>query len=441
MSGTVTRKTNPVLYLFLLIPFGISNGYVVVTLAYLFAQAGLGAVAIAALGAWSLFPQTWKFVFGPVVDATLSTKAWYLITAIMMGLLIIAASLIKPSASNFNFIAGLVVLFSTASAINGLASQAIIAHATSLEEKGSAGGWSQGGNLGGSGLGGGLGLWLSQNATASGDTAFGHWLSTHTGLGWFEGAGLWVGQHVGAGAASGLVVGLICLLCCLVLPYVHEPDSADHSAGIGESLAAIGKDALALICSRNGLLAACAFALPIGAAAMTQLWSGVALDWHASAGWVALVNGALGGVLSLIGCVIGGWLCDRMNRMTALNIFSVATAACSLGMALAPRSETTFILFVCIYMVLTGFCYGAYGAVVLEAVGKGAAATKVSILVSIANFPIIYLSLLDGAAHDRWGATGMLLADAVIPVLGTLLFIAFAIATRRFYRGKPDAAT
>lgn len=431
------RATNPVWYLFLLIPFGISNGFVVVTLAYLFAQAGIGAVGIAALGAWSLFPQTWKFVFGPVVDTTLTTKWWYLITAVAMGVLMMTAAIITPSAANFNLVTILIVLFSTASAINGLASQAIIAHATTLEEKGSAAGWSQGGSLGGSGLGGGLGLWLSQSATPAGDAGLGQWLAAHTGFSGFADAGLWLGQHVSAGAAAGITIGVICLISCLVLSKVHEPEkSSTHGEGLGQSLVAVGKDCWDLIRSRHGLLAAAAFSLPIGAAAMTQLWSGVANDWHASAGWVALVNGALGGVLSLIGCVIGGWICDRMNRMTALNIFSIATAGCSLLMALAPRNETTFILFVCLYMVLTGFCYGAYGAVTLEAVGKGSAATKVSILVSVANVPIIYLSVIDGAAHDRWGSTGMLLADAFVPVLGTALFVVFALATRRFYRGK-----
>ncbi|GAA0545166.1 MFS family permease [Rhizomicrobium palustre] len=433
---STASKTHPVWFLVMFIPMGISNGYVVVTLAYLLATAGVGAVGVAALGAWSLLPQTWKVLGGPLVDTTLSNKTWFVGSAIATGILMIAASLIAPSAANYNLIAVLAFLFSTAAAFNALAADSIMAYATVPEEKGRAGGWSQAGNLGGSGLGGGLGLWLSQNATPSGTAGVGDWLTAHTGLHAFADLGLWFGQHVSAGAFAGIAVGLVCLLSCLGLFFVHEPEGHHRAESFGESIINVGKDAWALVCSRKGLLAVVVFALPVGVGAMTQLWSGVAADWHASANWVALVNGALGGVLSMVGCIAGGWLCDKMDRMTALNLFSIATAACALVMALAAKTETNFIIFVCLYMILTGFCYAAFGAVVLEAIGQGAAATKYNLLASLANVPIIYLSILDGKAHDHWGAKGMLLADALIPVAGTVLFVLFAIATRRFYKQK-----
>jgi len=439
VADAAKRPTHPVLFLILFVPMGISNGYVVVTLAYLLAAAGIDAVGIAALGAWSLVPQTWKFLGGPLVDTTLTNKIWFLLSAVATGLFMIAASVITPSAANFTWITVFAFLFSTASAFNALAADSIMAYATVPEEKGRAGGWSQAGNLGGSGLGGGLGLWLSQNANAGGETGVGRWLAAHTGWEGFAEAGLWLSQHTGAGAISGIAVGLVCLLSTLALFYVHEPVVEHRGESFGHSLINVGLDAWNLVCSRKGLLAVVVFALPVGVGAMTQLWSGVASDWHASAGWVALVNGAMGGVLSMIGCIAGGWLCDKMDRMTALNLFSLATCLCALGMALAPHTQATFIWFVCAYMILTGFCYAAFGAVVLEAIGTGAAATKYNILASIANVPIIYLSILDGKAHETWGAAGMLFTDALLPVIGTAVFISFALLTRRFYKVKPTA--
>jgi|GEM_PF-194370 len=437
------RSTHPVLFLIMFVPMGISNGYVVVTLAYLLAAAGIDAVGIAALGAWSLLPQTWKVLGGPLVDTTLSNKTWFLISAIVTGLLMIAASLITPSAANFSLIMALTFLFSTASAFNALAADSIMAYATVPEEKGRAGGWSQAGNLGGSGLGGGLGLWLSQNATPAGDAGLGQWLAAHTGLQGFAEMGLWLGQHASAGAVSGIAIGLVCLASCLSLLFVHEPVVEHRAETFGHSVVNVGKDAWELVRSRKGLLAVAAFSLPIGVCAMTQLWSGVAGDWHASANWVALVNGAMGGVLSMIGCIAGGWICDKMNRMTAFNIFSVVTAGAALAMAFAPRNETSFVVYVCLYMILTGFCYAGFGAVTLEAIGKGAAATKYNLLAGLANVPIIYLSILDGKAHERWSSAGMLLTDAIVPVIGTALFITFALATRRFYKGAsaPSSGT
>ena len=196
--------------------------------------------------------------------------------------------------------------------------------------------------------------------------------------------------------------------------------------------------------SRKGLLAFVAMSLPISVGALTQLWSAVAGDWHASANWVALINGFLGGIITMVGCIVGGWVCDRMNRMVAFNLFSLVCCGCALAMAAAPRTQEMYILFVGLYMLITGFCYAAFGAVVLEAIGTGAAATKYNLLAGLANVPIMYLSYIEGKAHvwnaPSWipwrGSTLMLMTDVLLPVLGTVMFVSFAVLTRRFYKAK-----
>lgn len=174
----------------------------------------------------------------------------------------------------------------------------------------------------------------------------------------------------------------------------------------------------------------------------------MAADWHASANWVALINGFLGGIITMVGCIVGGWVCDKMNRMVAFNLFSLVCCACALVMAAAPRTQEMYILFVGLYMLITGFCYAAFGAVVLEAIGKGAAATKYNLLAGLANVPIMYLSFIEGKAYvwhaPTWipwhRATLMLMTEVLLPVLGTLVFVAFAVLTRRFYKVKNLAA-
>ena len=433
------------LFLFLFVPMGISNGYVVVTLAYLLAAAGVGVDAIAVLGVWSLLPQLFKVIGGPLVDTTLTNKIWYLMSAVVTGLLIAATAFVTPSSSNLTMITALVFTISVASAFTALSADSIMAHATTPEEKGRAGGWSQAGNLGGSSIGGGLGLWLSQNLTAEGNHAAGQWLTQHTGVQWFTEAGFWLGTHVEAAIVAGAAVGLLCVLSSLALFFVREPDSEHRETSLGKSIVNVGKDLWALLKSRKGLLALVAMCLPISVGAMTQLWSAVANDWHTSANWVALINGMLGGVITMFGCIVGGWVCDRMNRMVAFNLFSLVTVVVVLAMAAAPRTQEMYILFVGLYMLITGFCFAAFGAVVLEAIGKGAAATKYNLLAGIANGPIMYLSWLDGKAHvweaPSWipwhGATLMLMTEAIVPVVGTAVFITFALLTRRFYKRDP----
>jgi MFS transporter, PAT family, beta-lactamase induction signal transducer AmpG len=442
---TPERSTHPVLFLLMFVPMGISNGYVTVTLGFLLAGAGVGVDAIAVLGNWSLVPQMGKVMVAPLVDATLTNKAWYLIAAAATGVLIALTGIIPAASSNLAFITVCVFLISVASAFSALAADSIMAHATSPEQKGRAGGWSQAGNLGGSAIGGGLGLWLAQNLTPGGNRAAGQWLTRHTSIGWFSDAGHWLGNNIEAAVVGGCAVGLLCLLSTIALLYVHEPPQQHRESEFLKSIANVGRDLWSLLKSRKGLLAFVAMCLPISVCAMTQLWSAVATDWHASANSVVMINGMLGGVITMAGCIAGGWLCDRMNRMMAFNLFSLILAVCSLAAAFSPRTQDMYVLFVGIYMLLTGFCYAAFGAVVLDAIGKGAAATKYNLLAGVANIPIAYLAWFDGKAAvwdaPSWipwhGSTLMLVTEAVIPVFGTAVFLAFAYFTWRYY--KQDA--
>src|SRR4029079_2489942 len=120
--------------------------------------------------------------------------------------------------------------------------------------------------------------------------------------------------------------------------------------------------------------------LPIGLGAAGNLWAAVADDWHASANVVALVNGALGGILSMVGCVCGGYASDVMDRKTAYCAFGVALAICAGAMALAPRTAAMFVVFTGLYAFVLGFCYAGFGAVTFEAIGGGAAATKYNLI-------------------------------------------------------------
>ena len=164
--------------------------------------------------------------------------------------------------------------------------------------------------------------------------------------------------------------------------------------------------------------------LPIGSGAATGLWAAVAGDWHATADTVALVNGVMGGVVSAIGSVIGGYLCDRMDRKFAYALFGVFLAAVALVMAVSARTQTMFIVFTLLYAFIQGFNYASFSAVVLEAIGRGAAATKYNLYASLSNMPIAYMTIADGWAYGRWHANGLLAADALSGMVGVAFFAA-----------------
>ena len=72
---------------------------------------------------------------------------------------------------------------------------------------------------------------------------------------------------------------------------------------------------------------------------------------------------------------------------------------------------------------MTGLTYAGFTAFVLEAMGVGAAATKFSLYASLSNTPIAYLTTVDGWAHGKFGAIGMLYAEAIAGAIGLAFFI------------------
>jgi hypothetical protein len=90
--------------------------------------------------------------------------------------------------------------------------------------------------------------------------------------------------------------------------------------------------------------------------------------------------------------------------------------------------------------VITGLTYAGFSAFVLEAMGKGAAATKHNVFGSLSNTPIRYMTRIDGWAHTRHGPAGMLCAEALLGMIGLVAFSAVFTAARRFGRNAPPAA-
>jgi hypothetical protein len=91
-------------------------------------------------------------------------------------------------------------------------------------------------------------------------------------------------------------------------------------------------------------------------------------------------------------------------------------------MALAPRTPAMYVAFVLIYAAVTGACYTAYSAVVLEAIGQGAAATKFNFMASVSNIPIGALIALEGQWHDKGGANLMLYGEAAAALASVVVF-------------------
>jgi predicted MFS family arabinose efflux permease len=384
------HNSHPIVYLFLNAPFGILTGFQTVTIGYLLAKAGVPASQIADLIALSYLPHTWRFLWAPVVDMTLTRKQWYVLAAVASGAGVYASGALPLGGKMLPLLTVALLVSNLAVTFLSMATESLMAYATPENEKGRAGGWFMAGNLGGYGLGGGAGLWLAENFP----------------IVWLPGA----------------VLGIICVLCCFALWLLDEPPTTMHEESVSEAMAALVRDLWSVARSRRGYLGLLICFLPIGTGAASNLFSAIATDWHASANAVAWANGVVNGIVSAAGCIVGGFIADRMDRKTAYALFGVMLAAVAAVMGVFPRTESTYVGFVTLYSFVTGFTYAAFSAVVLEAIGTGAAATKFSLFASLANMPIAYMTSVDGAAYSHWGAANMLYAEAGAGMLGVALF-------------------
>lgn len=397
-TSSAGRRTPAIAFLALMLPFGISSGYASVTLSFQLTQHGMAAGAVAGIVALSIWPQTWKWLWAPIVDTTLGFKRWHVIGAVAVAAALLGLSIVPARASSAVLLGGLVVLSSVASTVVSMSAEALMAVAIEDRRRGIASGWAIGGNLGGNGLGGGLALWLS--------------------------------QHVANPWAPGAAVAIICLLCVAALPLVHPAHPTESRPAVLKGIIDVVRALWSLSVSRAGLLVIVLMLMPIGSGGAQNLWAAVAGDWRANADVVALVNGVLGGIASLIGGVIGGKLCDHLDRKTAYCLYGVALCGVVVLMALLPRTPGVFVAMTLGYAVVLGACYAAYTAVVLEVIGTAAAATKFQLLSAVSNVPIALIVGWDGWLHDWRGANGMLFGEAAIGVAGILLFMAFARGTR-----------
>lgn len=393
--GPGEKAAPPWIWFFLSLPYGATSGYPMVALGWLATQAKLGDEVVAAIVAASLLPQWLKFLWAPLCDVISTRKRWYLGSNLVSSLTLALIGFVPFRPDLLWVLKGLVLVNSVAASFNGMSVQAMMAEGTPPSRLGLASGWHQAGNLGGAGLGGGLALVLS--------------------------------QRLSPGSAS-LITGALLLGCGAFLLLVpdgqrtHMP--AQHRvAALVAGVKSVALDLWSVLASKSGIFALTLCFVPLGAGAAQGLFSAIAERWGASADLVAASTGSVGGVAAAAGCLVGGWLSDRMNRKLAYAGAGVVLASTAVAMAFSPHTPFFYGLWTLGYSFALGLCYGSFTGFALEVVGHGAVATKYSALASLSNFPTWYMTLVLGWVSASHGATWMLLADAGAGLAGAAVLL------------------
>jgi MFS family permease len=394
---------HPAIYLVMYLPFGIASGYFSVTLGYLLSHAGVSTAVVAALVATLTWLQVAKIVWAPLVDTVWTYRGFYALACVTLSLGTAVTGLVAADAGAVGVLGVLALLIGAAMGLIGVTTNGLMARASAPARRGRAGGWAMAGNLGGSGIGGGLGLWIA----------------THSALPW----------------ASAVVLGGLSLCGLAGLRFVREPEHAHRAGALTATLGNLAAEVWAMARSRPGALSLLIMVLPLGTGSAGYLFSAVAEDWRAPAGLVALVTGVLSGMVSAAGCIAGGYVCDWIERRPGYLLMAGLMAACTVAMAVLPKTPVSFAVLTLVYAGIAGMAYGACYAVVLEIAARGAAATKCDVLVSLSNVPIAAMTMIDGLARTRLGTDGMLLVESASGVLAIGLYLAVVWGTGGARRG------
>lgn len=395
------RAPHPVVWAILYLPFGALSGFVTVALTFLATERGLSISEGALLYAAQMLTQWAKWLWAPVVDVTLTPRRWYVLSTAASALAVVWMSVVPLGPDTLGLLLAIIATSGLINSMVGMAVEAMIAEVTPTDQVGRVSGWLQAGNLGSVGLGGGLGLFLIR----------------HLPKPWMAGA----------------IIGVIFMACCALLKLTPEVKGRHRGQGAVVAVKGVVGDLREMLKTKGGLLSAILCVMPVGTGnaqnVLTQ--AKVAAFWGAGATEVELMQGLVSGIVTAVGCFVGGAICQRVHPRTAYAAAGIGLAAITTAMAASPASVTMYVIWSVIYAFGVGVAYAGFSAIVFISIGNGSGATKYNVYASLSNFPIWWLGMVLGVAAQRWGARHMLLTEAAFNVLGVIIFAASVLRVRR----------
>jgi MFS family permease len=384
MTEAGRRVLAPFWYAVLAAPGGLARGFVGVTLFFYLRQHGVAFAAIAGMASLGALPFTWKVLIGPAVDAVSTSTRWFAVSVAAVAAVIVALGFGAQGSAAMPAMGALALLLGAAAATSGEAGVLVMVQNSPNEHRGAVAGWLNAGILGGSGIGGGAALWIASTSP-------------------------------GGIVLASLAMAVATALCIAPLLWLRLPRPV-RSESLRTRAAGVGKALAGLLRSRSGWLVALFSLAPTGLNEAANLMPAVAGEWHAPAGLVALVSGVVGGLVTIPGCVAGGWLCRRFKPQAVYIATGAACALAEVVIAFTPHSPEAFAALVLLNAVVVGSNWAAISAVIFEILGEEGAATVSSLLSSFANAPIVIMALVVGQLQQHFGSRAMFLGEAAIAV-------------------------
>ena len=171
---------------------------------------------------------------------------------------------------------------------------------------------------------------------------------------------------------------------------------------------------------------------PMGSGAAIGLLPGIAQDYHVSGQQMAWMNGLGGAFLTAAGSLAATFIPTRISASVAYLCVCLINEATLLVLWLCPASPTTYVIGSTLYLFTIGTCYAMFTAVVLEFLGHSgkSGSGRYSIINSLGNVPVVYMTTVDGHGAKIWGARGLAGTDAVVGAIGGVILLAYFLTRK-----------
>jgi MFS transporter, PAT family, beta-lactamase induction signal transducer AmpG len=393
-------------WLFAVLPLacGIYTGYCQTPLPWLLRRMGYSVDRIGSIESFILIPISLYFIATPLVDFGLRRRTWSVVLSVLSGLLLFLSIVLLRT--HLELAVWVLFLGAGLNQMTFACSNGMMAKSQHGEHLSRAAAWAQGGTLAAQALGGGALLYFSRRLPV---------------------------PVLGALAA---VLATIPALLALTIPEA-PPQSGLHNlrSSCSRMLGEI-KETLFSLKSLPGILLLLS---PIGTGAAQNLFPALAAEYHVGEHGVVLLNGLLGGVLTMLGAFVAVVVPGHWDRRICYAASGLSASLIGIYLTFAPLVPAAYYAGVGLYLLTTGSCWGFFLGVVMVTLGEAgaSASTRATILVCIGNLPIVYMTRAEAWAYGLFGIRGVPAIDAagnLFVVVGVAIWLAARL------RARPAAA-
>jgi hypothetical protein len=180
---------------------------------------------------------------------------------------------------------------------------------------------------------------------------------------------------------------------------------------------------------------------PMASGALIGLLPGIAQDYHVSGQQIAWMNGLAGALLTASGALAATLVPARIRASVAYLSVCLLNQALLVILWLGPLSPSTYFIGATLYLFTIGTCYAMFTAVVLEFLGQSgkSGCGRYSIINSLGNVPVVYMTALDGRGGKLWGARGLAGTDAVVGAIGAAILLTYFLTRKRTVAHSPPS--